>query len=76
MSSNSNSFPADLAEAVHHMTFEEVDDFVSEMFKRSELLPHVFSKAIYCNLKKREAIENGVLSMSPSDRAAQASFDG
>ena len=71
-----STFPADLAEAVHHMTFEEVDDFVSEMFKRSDLLPHVFSKAIYCNLKKREAIENGVLHMSPSDRATHPSFDG
>ena len=68
--------PADLAKAVHSMTYEEIDSFVTEMFKRSDLLPYIFSKAIYCNLKKREAIENGVLYMSPQDRAAHSSFDG
>ena len=68
--------PADLAKAVHSMTYEEIDSFVTEMFKHSDLLPYIFSKAIYCNLKKREAIENGVLSMSPQDRAAHSSFNG
>ena len=68
--------PADLAKAVHSMTYEEIDSFVTEMFKRSDLLPYIFSKAIYCNLKKREAIENGVLYMSREDRDAHPSFDG
>ena len=68
--------PADLAKAVHSMTYEEIDSFVTEMFKRSDLLPYIFSKAIYCKLKKREAIENGVLYMSREERDAHPSFDG
>lgn len=53
-----STFPQDLAEAVHGMTFTEVDEFVTAMFERSNNLPYIFSKAIYCNLKKREDIEN------------------
>lgn len=71
-----SAFPANLAKAVHSMTYEDIDSFVTEMFKRSDLLPYIFSKAIYCNLKKREAIENGVLYMSREDRDTHSSFDG
>lgn len=54
----------DLADVVSRMTFDELDQFITAMFAKSETLPYTFNIAIQSNLKSRKGCDkNGMLHM-------------
>ena len=56
-------FTDDIAEAISHLTYDEIDQLVDAMFVKSDTLPYTFMKAMASNLKVREQTENEVLDL-------------
>ena len=56
-------FTDDIAEAISHLTYVEIDQLVDAMFVKSDTLPYTFMKAMASNLKVREQTENEVFDL-------------
>jgi len=56
-------FTDDIAEAISHLTYVEIDQLIVAMFAKSDTLPYTFMKAMASNLKVRERTENEVLDL-------------